>query len=280
MPSSFPFRLILLSASFALTAAAAGAAGNDSTAGVTVQHPATVNIQQPASVNVVNPATAAAAGVVTSSPAAVMAVNVTTPAVTPNAAMTVQQRDEFVDAANATIANARQVAQKINTGLTDGTLHGYSRRELNTLNDRIAEAEASDIRLQRSSVDSLAKDFKSARRSLNSLEDAYYPAAARFEDARKLEEQRVQADIARLNQHKANLQATVGASKLSHRLKDDANDTERQLEAAVASSQKRLGQLQNSKDHRWANLRHETQEKIDRGDQSYHQTIERLTRPS
>lgn len=280
MPSSLRFRLILLSAVFALAAGSAGAAGNDSNAGVTVQHPSTVNIQQPASVNVVSPATPTAAGVVTSSPAAVTTVNVATPAATTNAAMTVQQRDEFVDAANATIANARQVAQKIDTGLTTGTMHAFSRKDLNTLNNKISDAEAANIRLQRSSVDSLPKDFKTAQRALSSLEDAYFPAAALFQDARRLEEQRVQAEITKLDQHKANLQATVGSSKLSPRLKDDAHDTEHRLEAAISSSQKRLAQLQGSKDHRWANLRHETQESLDRGDESYHATIERLTRPS
>ena len=290
MSSLIRIRTTLLSAGFALAAVSGFAAGNNDANGVTVQNPTTVNIQQPASVNIATPtapttpavtsSTAAAEAVHAATAPAVTLVNASTPAVTTTSAMTVQQRDEFVDAANITVANARQVAQKIDAGLNSGTMHATTRKELNNLNNRISDAEAANIRLQRSSVDTLPKDFKSAQKSLNELEDAYYPAAALFQESRQQEEQRVQAEITKLNQHKANLQATVGASKLSDRLKDDARDTERRLEAAIRSSQKRLAQLQGSKDHKWANLRHETQESLDRGDQSYHATIERLTRPS
>lgn len=270
-------RTAFISAALAL---AAGAAYADSA-------PAAAN--QPAQVTINN----AQVSIQSSSPTAA-AVNTTTPtasavneatstvasAAISTAPLTLQERDEFVQESSATLMNARQVAQKIDAGLKSGTLHGYERKDLEKLQNRISEADAMSLKFQHGTVDTVARDYKAAEKSKDELEEAYFPAAALFPDARRQEEARLQSQIAQLEQHKSTLQATAGAAKLTPHMKGEVKETENQLETSIKSSQKRLAQLQSAKDARWANIRHEAQENYDKTDDEYHETIERVTRPS
>jgi len=261
---------LILTAVFVLAAGAAYAdPATDQPSSVTIDNPTSVTIEsnESTSVSVTTPAVSAAA------PAEAAPVASAAP-------LTLQERDEFVMESSMTLQNARLVAERIDTGLRAGTIQGFERNNLERLQNNVSEAEAMSLKFQRASVDTLAKDYKAAQASMSDLADAYYPAAAMFGDVRQIEEGQVQLQIAQLEQHKQTLQATVGASQLSGNLKSAAKATANKLDESIKASQKRLTKLQSAKDQKWASLRKDAQQHFDRTDDHYHETLERITRPS
>jgi hypothetical protein len=177
-----------------------------------------------------------------------------------------EAKQEFSNRVQQLLGNMKTVAEKVGSGIQDGSISDFSKDKLAELTSGAANLASKFTQMQASPDDKYAEAKDQVQKAADKIENVYYQAAGKLKDMRDLEQKQVTESLGRLGERVATLQQNAAANPAVSQTAASLKKNEDQVRS-------KLDEMKVASGKKWTDLRQQIDNLMQKANESYWDTV-------